>query len=99
MALIAIAAASLATPAFADTARAQPVREIVSYSDLNLANPEQAQTMVRRIARAAERVCKSPGPSLTSMRRERACERQAVQAAVRQLPRSFALAETGVSAQ
>lgn len=66
----------------------EPRSMTIAYSDLDLARPEGAQTLYRRIASAARYVC---GPvdnrQLRSYRSFRDCVQDAVDEAVRQIDR------------
>ncbi|MES1199650.1 MAG: UrcA family protein [Pseudomonadota bacterium] len=76
--LLALAAA--ATLAFAAPASAGEFRSrTVSYADLDLSNPHDAQTMLTRIRQGARDVCRYSGhDSLDRMVMERDCRRETV---------------------
>jgi len=90
--LIVIALAGLAA---AGTARAEPVRHdvAVNYSDLDLSKEDGAQSMLARIARAAEEACSNGSyrrdpdwPHQAQMLKDiRNCQEQAVADAVHAL--------------
>lgn len=82
--ILASAAALIATPAFADPDPQEIPYEIVRYGDLDLDYQPDANTMVRRIARASDNVCGDQtgvvalGERMRSNQCERIAERQAV---------------------
>lgn len=60
-----------------------PTRVVVNYGDLDLTQPEAAETLYRRIGWAARRACDEPaGGELTQMSRYKTCYRMAVADAV-----------------
>lgn len=97
---------SLAHSAGADpwTSRSRPAEITVSYSDLNLSNPHDAQIMLVRLTKAANRACGSNPRFLSSYdltpdwanRQFRKCVDDALGGAVAQLSATavaFAFAE------
>jgi UrcA family protein len=54
----------------------------VKYADLNIADPEGAAALYRRIVRAAEEVCQLPDDSVGNMSDVNACEHKAIADAV-----------------
>jgi UrcA family protein len=96
-ALIILASASFAAAAQADT---ETVNIPVSKAKLDLANPEDAQRMMRRIDVAALQACGADARSFPEVKRAVAaspCHRDAVAGAVTQLHSSQAsLTVTGV---
>ena len=73
------AAGALVSPNGRDTA----TRIVVDYGDLDLAEPEAAETLYRRIASAARRACDEPRPGdLHQLRRYQTCYQIAVTQAV-----------------
>jgi UrcA family protein len=54
----------------------------VKYGDLNVADPEGAAALYRRIVRAAEEVCELPQDDLGSLPAVRVCEHKAITDAV-----------------
>jgi UrcA family protein len=86
-----IAALALCTCLVAYSASAEPKlnSQSVSYADLDLSKPAGAQTLYKRIKKAARRVC---GPvdnytHVTPSRRFRECYEQAIADAVAQVDR------------
>ena len=73
------AAGALVSPNGHDIA----TRVVVDYGDLDLARPEAAETLYRRIASAARRACDEPRPGdLPQLRRYQACYQIAMTQAV-----------------
>ena len=70
------------------TAAAEPQREWetrVSYADLRIEREADARTLLRRITRAADRVCGEPDISIGRKNAVRACRDEAVEGAVRKV--------------
>jgi UrcA family protein len=79
-AVVALAAAALATPALAQESDAHT--KIVHYQDLNLATPEGEASLKHRIAKAAEDVCwEADGPMLDQHDHYLACRSAAMASA------------------
>src|SRR5215213_7752090 len=73
------AAGALVSPNGRDVA----TRIVVDYGDLDLAEPEAAETLYRRIVSAARRACDEPNRGdLQQLRRYQACHQIAVTQAV-----------------
>ncbi|HVZ99385.1 MAG TPA: UrcA family protein [Caulobacterales bacterium] len=78
--------ASAAVLAFVAPATARETHARVSYADLNLSNPQDAQTMLDRISDTARQVCKVTGrDSLDAMVMQRDCTRETVARTVARL--------------
>lgn len=82
-----IAAISMAQGAAADDIQTEPAdapRAVVSYADLNLSSPHDANKLLRRIAEAATQVCAVPTATfqLSAQERERRCIAAAIARAV-----------------
>jgi UrcA family protein len=86
------------------TVQAEPQTDItgalvvhVRYDDLNLASPDGAKTLYRRIRAAAKEVCPQGGPQedLTRYAISQTCQSQAIERAVHEVhdPRLAALHE------
>jgi UrcA family protein len=84
----ALTVAQAAPPAGAASSEAAP-RQVVNYSDLDLASPEGTLALYRRIATAAQKVC-PPESSRDLARKARidACRSEAIARAVRDINNS-----------
>ena len=60
----------------------EPMKMVVHYGDLNLANPEGVERLYRRIVAAAGQVCDSKDRSLQVQARDGICQKQSIARAV-----------------
>ena len=102
-AVVALAAAALAAPAFAQESDVHT--KIVHYGDLNVATPEGEAALKHRVARAADDVCwEADGPTIDRHDQYLACRSTAMASAQPTMNAVIASAhsphryETGVSA-
>jgi UrcA family protein len=83
-----IVAASVAGVSAAATSATDAPSVIVHYADLDLATPQGAQTLYRRIAAAARKVCPNTDQrDLAAVAQNRNCREQAIAGAVRDVDR------------
>jgi UrcA family protein len=83
LATVCLAFASTAVHAADMSSDSEPMKKTVTYSDLNLANPQGVEQLYRRIAGAAQHVCGAlNGRSLQAKQQFSICTKQSIARAV-----------------
>jgi UrcA family protein len=86
-ALLSLCSAAALSLVAGNALAAYPLQKIVRYSDLDLANTQDAQELYTRLERAAKSVCRETfvGRDLTSKNLRLSCEAEAIDEAVAEI--------------